>query len=50
MKTKVAQRLADIHVERDISGVLLCRECHAQAHEDLGEASEASVIRARAVA
>lgn len=49
MKSKVAQRLADIHVERDISGVVLCRECHAQAHEELGEPKEASVIRSRAV-
>ena len=37
MKSRVAQRLADIHVERNVSGVVLYHECHAQAHEDLGE-------------
>lgn len=50
MKSAVAQRLADIHVERDVSGVVLCRECHAQAHEALGETKEASVIRSGAIA
>lgn len=49
MKSAVAQRLADIHVERSISGVVLCRECHARAHEALGETNESAVIRSGAV-
>lgn len=46
-KTEVAQRLVDLHLERDVPGVVLCRECHAHAHELLGEPNEAAVIRSR---
>lgn len=44
-KSEVAQRLVDLHLERDVPGVVLCRECHALAHETLGEFKEAAVIR-----
>jgi hypothetical protein len=44
-KSEVAQRLVDLHLERDVSGVVLCRECHALEHERLGEVKEAAVIR-----
>lgn len=47
-KSEVAQRLVDIHLERDVSGIVLCRECHALEHERLGEASEVAVIRSGA--
>lgn len=47
-KSEVAQRLVDLHLERDVPGVVFCRECHAQAHEALGEPNEAAVIRSRA--
>lgn len=47
-KSKVVQRLVDLHVERDISGIVLCNECHALEHERLGEVKEAAVLRSRA--
>lgn len=47
-KSEVAQRLVDLHLERNVPGVVLCRECHALAHELLGEPHEAAVIRSGA--
>ena len=44
-KLEVAQRLVDLHLERDVPGVVLCRECHALAHELLDEPKEAAVIQ-----
>ncbi len=37
LKTKIAQKIEQIHLERNISGLVLCDKCHDAEHERLGE-------------
>lgn len=45
MKTKIADEVIRIHIDEDISGLVLCQECHAKEHENQGENWIASLIR-----
>jgi len=47
-KSEVARMAVSIHLDDDVPGVVLCRECHALEHERLGEVSEAAIIRSSA--
>lgn len=48
-KSEVARMVVSIHLDDDVPGVVLCRECHAMAHEALGEPNEAAVIRSQII-
>lgn len=37
LKTKIATLVAEYHVENDVSGIVVCHECHKAIHEALGE-------------
>ncbi len=46
-KMEVAQMVVSIHLNDNVPGIVLCRECHAKIHELLGEFGEAAIIRSK---